>query len=146
MKRMTVLQIRRSPKHARASGLAVTAAGMAVAAWAGAIGLATGLLDLIAPIEHRLPFSSPVFGGVALALIVAVPCTATAWFAWRGDERAARVGEVAGWLLIAWIAVEVAFIRSFSVLQPICTGVGMLIVALGKRVGRRPSPDGGRRR
>jgi Ca2+/Na+ antiporter len=146
MKRMTVVQIRRAPTDARASGLALAAAGMAVAAWAGAIGLATGLLDLTAPIERRLPFSSPVFGGVALALVVAMPCTATAWFARGGDERTAAIGELAGSMLIVWIAVEVAFIRSFSPLQPICAGIGVLIVVLGKRVGRPPSPNGGRRR
>jgi len=116
--------------------LMVTAGLTGFAAWAGALGLVSGALDLTKPIEHRLPLHSPVFGGVALAMVVAVPCTVTASMAWRRESRAGVVGELSGWLLFAWILVEVAFIRKFSPLQPICASLGGLLVILGRRVPR----------
>ncbi len=45
-----------------ATGTAVFAAVVAVSAWAGALGLATGTLDLGAKLEQRLPFHSPGLG------------------------------------------------------------------------------------
>jgi hypothetical protein len=74
-----------------------------------------------------------VFGGLALALFVAVPCTAAAWMAWRRDPRAATVVELSGWLPIAWIPIEVVFIRTFSPLQPIRGVVGVVLVIFGRR-------------
>jgi hypothetical protein len=125
--------------------IGVTAGVVAAAAWGGAIGLVTGSLDLTAPIERKLPFRSPVFGGVALAVVVAVPCTVTTWLALRRDRRAARVAEASGWLLVAWIAVQIALIRTFNPLQPICAALGGLLVLLGRRARRSsagvPGPE-----
>jgi Ca2+/Na+ antiporter len=110
-----------------------TAGVTGFAAWAGAVGLIAGALDLTKPIEHRLPLHSPVFGGIALAIVVAVPCTATTWMAWRHEPRAGVVGELSGWLLVGWILVEVAVIRAFSPLQPVCVALGVLLVIFGRR-------------
>ena len=120
----------------RQRGLFAAALLTAVAAWAGVVGLATGALDLTRAVEQRLPFGSPVFGAVALAVVVAAPCSIAAVFAWRRDARVAVAAECAGWLLVGWIVVEVYFIRSFSVLQPICAGLGVLLVVLARRARR----------
>jgi hypothetical protein len=116
-----------------------TAALTAFAAWAGVLGLVSGALDLTRPIERRLPFHSPVFGAIALAIIVALPCTVTAWLAGRQSLRAGAAGAVSGWLLVGWILVEVAVVRTFSPLQPICAGLGALLVTLGRRLQRSRS-------
>ncbi len=127
-----------APVHRRRRPLVGTAALTAIAAWAGAVGLISGSLDLTAPIEHRLPFRSPAFGAFALAVVVAVPCSVAAWLAWHRDQRAGIVAEAAGWLLVGWIVIEVCVIRSFSVLQPACAGLGMLLIALGRRARQGP--------
>ena len=68
----------------RPRGLVAAALVTAIAAWAGVVGLATGALDLTPPVEHRLPFHSPVLGAVALAVVVAGPCSFAAIFSRGG--------------------------------------------------------------
>ena len=92
-------------------GLCAYASCVALSAYGGAIGLATGNLDLGHELDQRLPLRSPVLGGIALALVVGVPATVVGVFAKRGDRRADVASVVAGSLLIAWILVELAFIR-----------------------------------
>ncbi len=48
---------------------------------------------------------------------------------WPEPPTAARV---AGWLLIAWIAIEVAFIREFSFLQVVYGAAGLAYVVLAR--------------
>lgn len=72
--------------HRHRTGVAVFAAIIAFSAYAGAIGLVSGGLSL-GEFTARLPFGSPVLGGIALALIVAVPST---WLAWLSRRRSRR--------------------------------------------------------
>jgi len=116
-------------------GLAVYAALVAVSAWGGVVGLATGALDMGNDLNHRLPFHSPAFGAFALALLVGVPATALARQAARGDRQTGATAMFAGVMLIVWIAVELAFIRQFSWLQPFYVGVGVTFVVIGRRIG-----------
>jgi hypothetical protein len=104
-----------------------------VAALGGAWGLASGSLSIGARLEDRLPFGSPVLGGVALFLAVAVPNAVLAVLAWRGDRRTGTVAVAVGLVLIAWIAVELAFLRELSFFHPLYLGVGLLLVWLGRR-------------
>lgn len=124
----------RQPSERR-PGLAVYAGLVALSAYGGVFGLATGVLDMGHELNHRLPFHSPVLGAFALLVIVAAPATALAWHAARGDERVGVTASFAGIMLIAWIVVEVAFIREFSGLQPIYVAVGITFVVIGRRVG-----------
>jgi hypothetical protein len=119
----------------RRRGLAVYSALVAFSAYAGAVGLAGGGADMGHDLNHRLPFHSPVFGAFALIVIVAVPATALARQAARGDRRTGETAVFAGVMLIVWIAVEVAFIRQFSRLQPFYVGVGITLVVIGRRAG-----------
>ncbi|HWS45292.1 MAG TPA: hypothetical protein VN636_05470, partial [Acidimicrobiia bacterium] len=80
----------------RRRGLAACAGGVALAAFAGAIGAAAGL-DLVSTrFRRRLPYRSPVLGAGALVVVVAVPSALTARYAWRGDERADAAAITAG--------------------------------------------------
>lgn len=103
---------------------------MSVAAAAGAVGLATGALDLGAEVTARLPGASPLLAGAALGLVVALPMGATTVAGWRRSARTADLGVLAGTALIGWIAVEIAVIRTFSWLQPICASYGALVLGL----------------
>lgn len=121
---------RTSPKARR--GVAVVALANSVAALAGAVGLATGTLSLDGDLDERLPFASPVFGGVALAVIVAVPFAVVAAMAWHGDERGDLAAAGAGVLLVGWIVVQLAFLRSPSFFHVLYVAVGGLFVWLGR--------------
>ena len=125
---------RRVSTQARARpALAVFALVNGVVALLGAIGLATGVLSLGEGVERRLPLQSPAFAGLALAIVVAAPLTMLGWCAWRGDERTDQETMLAGLLLIGWIAVQVAFIRTFSWFQPAYVLIGAAMVALADR-------------
>jgi hypothetical protein len=105
----------------------------AVAGLAGAIGLVTGSIDLGAVINRRLPFGSPVFGGLALIVVVVLPMATGVVLSWRGSDGANLVAIADGALLMGWIVVELAVIRSFSILQPIFGVVGAAIAFGGYR-------------
>ena len=112
---------------------ATIAALIAVSAYGGAVGLATGVMNLGSTATGRLPLQSPVLGGLALAAIVGVPSTATAWLAVTADRRAAAAAIGCGVLLIGWILAELAFIRELSFLQPLYLALGLLLIILGLR-------------
>ncbi|AFU01615.1 MULTISPECIES: hypothetical protein [Nocardia] len=117
---------------------------VAIWAFAGSLGLITGVIGLGADLDQRLPFRSPVFGGLMLAVVVGLPMTAAGVLAARDDERTPIFAMVAGLALIGWIAVQIAVIREFSVLQPICVLLGLIVLAVGAvqfRVGHRHSSE-----
>lgn len=113
--------------------LATAAALVAGSAFGGAAGLATGMLSLGAEMDARLPFGSRPFGGAALACVVGVPFSVLASMAWNGDRRAGSASVGAGWILILWIAVQLAFLRRVSFLHPLFAAIGALFVAAGRR-------------
>jgi hypothetical protein len=117
----------------RRRGLALTEGLTAASAIAGAVGLANRSIDLGATITRRLPFESPVFGGVALVVVVALPMAAGSLLSWRGGRRANPVAVGAGVALMGWIVVELAFIRSISWLHPTLFLVGAAIAFAGYR-------------
>ncbi|MDO8388969.1 MAG: CoA-binding protein [Actinomycetota bacterium] len=119
-------------------GLAIAAALVAVSAYAGCVGLAGGGLSLGADVDARLPWHSPVVGGVALALLVAVPFTMLAKWAWAGDRRTNLASVLFGAALIAWLLVELAFIREFSFFHPLYTAIGIAFIVAGSRPQPRP--------
>jgi hypothetical protein len=114
------------------AGVAVFAAIIAFSAYAGAIGLVSGGLSLGDELTARLPFGSPVLGGIALALIVAVPSTWLAWLAWQADPRTDAAALAVGIVIIGWIVVELAFIREFSFFHPVYLVVGAALIWIGR--------------
>ena len=123
-----VRALRRPARHRAIGALAVVTA---VSAYAGATGLVTGLLATDGTLDSRLPFASPVFGGIALACIVGVPSTVLAVQAFRRDTSFAVAAVVVGTLLIGWIGVELAFIRELSFFHPIYAAIGVVFLRAG---------------
>jgi hypothetical protein len=113
--------------------LACLAAINAPAAWIGMLGLLGGGLSLGPVVTERLPFDSPEVAGVALGALIAVPSTALAAMAFRGDPRSAPLAVRVGGMLILWIVVQLLVIRSFSLFQPICVASGAWLMVLGRR-------------
>jgi hypothetical protein len=81
----------------------------------------------------RLPLHSPVFAGIALACVVAVPATVVAVLAWRRHPRDRDAAAVAGVLLVGWIVVELAVVRQFGALQVVYGLAGLGLVVSGSR-------------
>jgi hypothetical protein len=125
----------------RRLGLAVAGLANALAAFGGAIGLATGGLALESDLNERLPFASPVLGGIALAVVVATPFTAVAVLAWRGDERSDLAAGVTGVLLVGWIAVQLALLRAPTFLHAFYLAVGVGLVWYGRAALTRLRPS-----
>jgi hypothetical protein len=123
----------RAPAVDRHRGLAIFAGINAVAAWGGAIGLATGALSITPQLEQRLPFASPVLGGLALGTFVAVPLSVLAWCAATGHRRTTSIAAGVGTLLIGWIVVQVLFLRSFSPFQPTYLAIGAGLIVWSRR-------------
>jgi hypothetical protein len=117
--------------------LCIAAFSSAAVAFGGAIGLATGGVDFGDTINHRLPFDSRSLAGVALAAVVGVPFTLLGALAARDTPRTDLAAIVTGATLVGWIIVQVAVIRSFSVLQPVCVVVGAAFVWAGVAASRR---------
>jgi len=114
-------------------GLAAFAALVSLSAWFGSAGLIAGFLDLGPEVTPRLPLHSPVLGGIALALVVAVPMAAVAVLAATGHRLAPAAAVCAGALQEGWIVVELAFIRELSFFHPLYVLVGVTFVGLGIR-------------
>lgn len=121
--------------------VASVAAINAVTAGFGAVGLMSGWLTLGATVTGRLPWGSSVLGGIALAVVVAVPNALLAAAAIRHDPRCGPLTVAVGILLICWIAGQVVVIREFSFFQPLYGTIGLLMVTIGARIRRE-----GRRR
>ncbi len=134
---MTATQPTRHPRR----GLAVAAALVALSAWGGAAGLVTGSLALEGGLNARLPFHSPVLGGLALAALVAVPFTLLAASAWRGSERTDELALGSGALLVGWILVELAFVRALSFFHPLYLVIGGWFVFCGRHALKRDRGD-----
>jgi predicted CoA-binding protein len=126
------------PRH---RGLAVAALLVAVGAYFGSIGLITGWLSLTDRLNQRLPFASPVLGGMALFAVIAIPYSMLMVRAWRGDPASGALAVVCGALTIGWILVQLAFLREFSVFQPVYLAVGVVFVVVGRRVRARREPE-----
>lgn len=136
-----------SPERVRRRvGSAALTTVIALSAYGGGLGLIIGFLPLGTTVEHRLPFSSPVLGGIALILIVALPASWAAWLAWQGDGRTDVALFIAGVLVVCWILAEIAFIREFSFFHPLYLVLGTVLIALGRRGPRDMGFSSGRHR
>ena len=91
-------------------------------------------------IDARLPFGSLVLAGAALLAIVALPMTAAAIAAARDTRHSADIVFGAGLLLVAWIAVELAFIKAYSWFHPTYLVAAIVVLGLGWLMNRVPSP------
>jgi hypothetical protein len=125
----------RTPWH---TACAVLCGTVAVSAYAGVVGLIGGGLTFGPPIDERLPFGSLLVAGLALLGFVAVPMSVAATAAARPGPFTAVAVLVAGELLIAWIAVELTFIQTYSWLQPLYLIGAGAVVALAWFLARAP--------
>lgn len=128
-----IAELSSPPRTGRRTVLALTSATVAVSAYAGALGLATGTDPYLRHLTGRLPLRSPLLGGLALGVVVAVPHTVSARDAWRGDPRSDQSATAAGSLLCAWLLAEYAVLRERSFLDPLYGAVGIGLILAGRQ-------------
>jgi predicted CoA-binding protein len=121
--------------------LAAAAAFVAVGAYGGVVGLMTGGLSLGARLNARLPIGSPVLGGFALLVWIAVPYTVLMVRAWRGARSTGATAEVVGAATVAWIVVQLAFIREVSFFHPLYGAIGVAFMVAGRRLRLAVEPE-----
>jgi hypothetical protein len=126
-------------------GLRITSAlitgFIALTAYGGAVGLIGGWVSFGPAIDARLPLGSLVLAGVALMAFVAVPMTVAAIAAARGMARASDMIFAAGLLLVAWIAIELVFIKTYSWFHPAYLAAAGLVLVLGWLLERSTKPQ-----
>jgi hypothetical protein len=123
-------------------GTAVLTGIIALSAYAGVVGLVGGAISFGEVIDARLPFGSPFLAGIALLAFVAAPMTAAAVASVRDLRHADELVFSAGLLLVAWIAVELAFIKSYSWFHPTYLVLAVVVLLCGwllERADRQPS-------
>ena len=139
---MTIMATYRVRERTRTClAIGVVATLNAIAALAGALGLILGFLELDATSASRLPWQSPVVGGIALGLVVGVPNAVVAWLALNARPETGRAAVAVGVVLIGWIVVELAFIRELSFFHPLYVAIGALMIWLGRRVDHQGHPN-----
>jgi hypothetical protein len=104
--------------------------------------LVGGAISFGETINARLPFHSLFLAGVALLFFVAAPMTVAATACVRDLRYASELVFGAGLLLVIWIAVELAFIKSYSWFHPTYLVLAILVLIGGwllERFGRANS-------
>ncbi len=96
----------------------------------GGIGLLVNGMGMPDEWLARLPVETWTWPGVALLLTVAVPQLGAAWLVWRHHAWAAVAGVVVGAGLVLWIAVQLALLQRYFVLQPVIAVLGLVEVGL----------------
>lgn len=104
-----------------------------------ALGAASGGANLMADgmgmdpaLLAGTPLTSWHLPGLALIAVVCVPMAVAAAAEWRQAPRAAHRSLLAGVLLMAWIAVQVAVIGFQTWLQPAFFLVGLVVAGLAR--------------
>jgi hypothetical protein len=103
---------------------------LAIGAYAGAIGLLTGVTTL-GDSMRDVPFESTVLAGIALGLVNGVLPTAVAVGTITHRAWATPGHLVVGVALMGWILVQIAFIGPIAWLQPVMFIWGAAIFVLG---------------
>jgi peptidoglycan/LPS O-acetylase OafA/YrhL len=121
-------------------GTAVLTGLIALSACGGVVGLVGGGLSFGATINARLPYGSLFLAGIALLFFVAAPMTIAAVASLRDLRHANDIAFGAALLLVTWIAIELAFIKSYSWFHPTYLGLGILVALCGWLLDRTDRP------
>jgi hypothetical protein len=122
-------------------GTAALTGIIALSAYAGVVGLVGGGISFGEVIDSRLPFRSLFLAGIALLFFVAAPMTTAAVACVRDHRYASELVMGAGLLLVAWIALELAFIKSYSWFHPTYLGLAILVLICGWLLERAGRPN-----
>ena len=118
---------------------AVVTGAIALTGYAGTVGLVGGGLTFGPAIDARLPFQSLVLAGLALLAFVALPMTIAALAAQQDRRFSGDLVFASGLMLVLWIAVQLAFIKTYSWFHPTYLAAAIVVLGLGLADDRWPS-------
>lgn len=118
---------------------AVVTGGIALTGYAGTVGLIGGGLSFGPAINARLPFQSLVVAGLALLAFVAVPMTIAALAVQHDHRFGGDLVFASGLVLVLWIALQLAFIKTYSWFHPTYLTAAIVVLGLGWLMNRWPS-------
>jgi hypothetical protein len=111
----------------------------AVSAFAGALGLVIGFMNIPLSVLRTTPFADFTVPALLLGFVVGGSALAAALIAAFGPHRVALVEPlrfdalataVAGCIMVGWMTIEIAMIGLGSWLQPTYFVVGLLMIGL----------------
>jgi hypothetical protein len=121
--------------------LAVVQAVLAAAAVWGGVSLIVGAPGFTLPSRWLEPLGlrSWVLPGVALIVGIGGMLAVAGWLCWRGSRNAVRVSLAAGWIVLAWVGLQLLVFGLRAPVQVITAVFGLAIVglAVGARRARR---------
>ena len=132
---VTVTRDREAVSTSRWSLIAVEVL-VAVNAIYGGVGLIRNGMGMPDEWLEPTPFSSWLWPGIFLLVVIAVPMTAAAVLEVARSPLAYLASMIAAAGQIGWIIVQVAVLQRFFFLQPVLLGAGLLIGALALRSHR----------
>jgi hypothetical protein len=112
---------------------------LAVSAFAGAVGLVAGYMNIPLSVLHGTPFADFTIPALLLGLVVGGGALVAAGIAVFGPRKLTVLGPwrldvlasaVAGCIMVGWMVVEVALIGLGSWLQPTYFVVGLVMIGL----------------
>jgi hypothetical protein len=83
------------------------------------------------------PFTSWMWPGILLLLVVAAPMAVAAVLELGGSRWATTASVLAGAAQIGWIGAQLLVMQRYHVLQPIMLGFGLLVVLMALWTHRR---------
>lgn len=129
----------------------------AVSAFAGALGLVVGFMNIPLSVLRTTPFADFTVPALLLGFVVGGSALAAAVIALFGPRRLAQLEPwhvdalttaAAGCIMVGWMTVEIAMIGVGSWLQPTYFVVGLLMIGLAALLQwaeSRPAAAGARR-
>ncbi|WP_141215900.1 hypothetical protein [Rhodococcus sp. WWJCD1] len=111
--------------------LGAVCGGVSINAFGGAIGFASGAIDLSPDLQSGLPVT---LTALSLVLVVGIPMGLAAASAFAGGGRSGPMAHIAGVLLVAWIVVQPAVTGETSWLQGSFGVLGLVIALRGWRI------------
>jgi hypothetical protein len=121
---------------------------LAVSAFAGAVGLVVGLMNIPLSVLRGTPFTDFTVPALLLGIVVGGTALAAATIALFGPQRISLLGSwrfdalasaAAGCIMVGWMTVELALIGLGSWLQPLYFAVGLLMIGLAGLLQRAES-------
>lgn len=125
----------------------------AISAFAGAIGLVVGYMNIPLSVLSGSPFVDFTIPALLLGVVVGGSALVAGLITLFGPRRAEPLASgIAGCIMVGWITIELAMIGLGSWLQPAYLVVGLVMIGLAaalmaeqRALSHQPAMSGGRR-
>ncbi len=107
---------------------------VAVSAFAGGLPMIADPDGMSIDLLEKSPFDSFLIPGILLVVLIGIGPVVTAWMTLKEARNYDVMIIAQGFILVAWITIEILLIRKNSFLQVVYGGLGALIVLSGIKI------------